>query len=90
MKDVSEWTIWIDDVEGELAMTAHDCGGREIDVVAKEEILPYIQSLIDRIKLAESCMARSWERSIIPNGDEVARPLRDYKIKYPEVIKNEL
>lgn len=55
LKNVSEWTIFIDDVQGELAMYRDEDqrGGRMIDVVAKEEVLPVIKGLqdeIDRLK----------------------------------------
>jgi hypothetical protein len=56
LKDVSEWTIWIDDVEGELAMDPHQYGddftGRKIEVLAKEEIIPKIDELEKKLKLA--------------------------------------
>lgn len=51
LKDVSEWTIWIDDVEGELAMDSRDCRGRNIEVIAKEEIEPIITRLQAENKL---------------------------------------
>jgi hypothetical protein len=44
LNDVSEWTIWIDDVDGQLMMTENDCTGRNIEVVARDEIMPHIQS----------------------------------------------
>lgn len=46
LNDVSEWTIFIDDHCGELAMDVRqDAGGRSIDVLAKEEIMPKYHAL---------------------------------------------
>lgn len=46
MINVSEWEIFIDDVEGELAMDKREgYGGRMIEVVAKEEIMPHLSAL---------------------------------------------
>ena len=50
---------------------------------AWEELSDKIEELQERLKLAEDSMARSWELSIIPNGDEVVRPLKKYREKYP-------
>lgn len=54
---------------------------------AWDELNWKIENLEKRIKLAEDCMARSWELSIIPNGSEVVRPLIKYRESYPEVYK---
>lgn len=39
---------------GELAMTKRRCSGRDIDVLAKEEVIPIIESLDSRIKILEA------------------------------------
>jgi hypothetical protein len=54
---------------------------------AWEDLSEKIISLEKRIKLAEDCMSRSWELSIIPNGDQIVRPLKKYRENYPEVYK---
>jgi len=53
---------------------------------AWEELSDKIEELQERVKLAEDCMARSWELSIIPNGDGVVRPLTKYREKYPTIL----
>jgi hypothetical protein len=57
---------------------------------AWEEKEGIIKSLEERIILAEQCMRNTWELSIIPNGDMIVKPLKDYRSKYSEALKRSL
>lgn len=57
LKDVREWNIFIDNVDGELAMEKReDSTGRLIEVIAKEEILPLIKELENLVAYIEENM----------------------------------
>lgn len=86
MINVSEWTIFIDDLEGELAMEKReDATGRTIDVLAKEEIMPEIKALEDRLMKAEMAMAKAyaWPNDGDPRTEHVKNSFREYREKYP-------
>jgi hypothetical protein len=82
------WKKFIVDNEGIYAEdsieTADFFAGFQSAWEEKEEI---IKSLEERIILAEQCMRNTWEISIIPNGDMIVKPLREYRSKYPETFK---
>lgn len=47
---VSEWDIFIDDVEGELAMDkSEEIGGRFIEVIAKEEVIEDLEWMLKEL-----------------------------------------
>jgi hypothetical protein len=48
-----------------------------------------INSLEKRVHLAEMCMATAWGNSIVPNGDAVVAPLKEYRKEYPTALKGE-
>ena len=48
-----------------------------------------INSLEERVILAEMCMATAWGNSIVPNGDAVIAPLKEYRKEYPVALKGE-
>jgi hypothetical protein len=48
-----------------------------------------ITSLEKRVHLAEMCMATVWGNSIIPNGDAIVAPLKEYRKEYPTALKGE-
>ncbi len=82
LKDVSEWTIFIDDVQGELAMDKREeQTGREIAVLSKEEILPKLKELEHQLlvsreaskQLGRMCREESDEKSLFKRRLKIAR-----------------
>lgn len=64
-KDLSQWEIFIDDVCGELGMQKiKHTTGRNIDVVAKEEIMPLYEKLQAQLK-AEQAKSRDYEEVLM-------------------------
>lgn len=82
------WKKFIEENEGCYAEdsieTADFFAGFQSAWEEKEEIVKLLE---ERIILAEQCMRNTWELSIIPNGDMIVKPLKDYRSKYPEALK---
>lgn len=67
MLNVSEWNIFIDDVEGELAMEKReDTGGRMIEVLAKEEMETSLTDFFHSIKHGDE-KHQSWLKDKFEN-----------------------
>lgn len=88
---LNAWKNFVQENEGCYAEdsieTADFFAGFQAAWEEKEEI---IKSLEERVILAEKCMRNTWELSIIPNGNTVVKPLKEYRTKYPEVLKRSL